>query len=148
MKTTGIIMLLLSCALAQAEEILPAPTGTHKIGRVSFHWKDSARDELETSAPDDKRELMVHLFYPADAKATGSPGVYVPDADVMSGIWNEAQMARITAMRAHSIENAPLPAGNARFPVVLFSPGGRIEGADVPRLPRGSGEPRLDRRRA
>jgi hypothetical protein len=127
MKTTGILVLLLGCAWAQAEETLPAPTGVHKIGRTSFHWKDSAREELETSVPDDKRELIVHLFYPADAKATGSPAVYVPDADVMRGPWNEAQLARITAMPVHCLENAPLPAGKARFPVALFSPGGGLK---------------------
>ncbi len=38
-------------AAAQAEVTLPAPTGPHKTGRMSFHWKDAARAELETSAP-------------------------------------------------------------------------------------------------
>lgn len=127
MKTIGTLVLVLSCVCAQAEETLPAPTGPHKIGRVSFHWTDAARDELETSAPDDKRELMVHLFYPADVKATGSPAVYVPDAEVMRGPWNQAMMARITAMRVHCVENAALPPGKARYPVVLFSPGGGLK---------------------
>jgi transcriptional regulator len=44
-------------APAQTEVMLPAPTGPHKTGRASFHWKDSERAELETSALDDKREL-------------------------------------------------------------------------------------------
>src|SRR5262245_27363350 len=70
-------------AAAPTEAGLPAPTGPHKTGRMSFHWKDAARDEVETSAADDKRELMVHLFYPADAKASGASAVYVPDADTM-----------------------------------------------------------------
>ena len=38
-------------------ELLPPPTGPHKTGRMSFHWRDAARDELETSAADDKREM-------------------------------------------------------------------------------------------
>jgi hypothetical protein len=50
---------------------------------MSFHWKDAARDELETKAADDKRELMVHLFYPADAKAFGGHALYVSDADAV-----------------------------------------------------------------
>jgi hypothetical protein len=114
-------------APAQTEVMLPAPTGPHKTGRASFHWKDSTRAELETSAPDDKRELMVHLFYPADAKAAGAQAVYVPDADVMRPPWNEAQQARITAMRAYSRENAPLQRGKARYPVVIFFPGGGMK---------------------
>jgi hypothetical protein len=65
------LQLLAGCSPGEAAhdgtEPLPAPTGPHKTGRVSFHWKDSERDELETGAADDKRELMVHLFYPTNA---------------------------------------------------------------------------------
>ncbi len=109
-------------------EPLPAPTGAHKTGRASFHWKDSSRDELETSAPDDKRELMVHLFYPADPRASGPRAAYVPDADAMRGPWNAEQVARIQSMRAFSLENATLPPGNERYPVVVFLPGGGMKG--------------------
>jgi hypothetical protein len=109
-------------------ELLPAPTGPHKTGRVSIHWKDPARAELETRAADDKRELMVHLFHPADASALGARAPYVPDADVMRGPWNEEQVARITTMRAFSLENASLPPGTARYPVVVFAPGGGMKG--------------------
>ena len=112
---------------AQAEATLPAPTGPHKTGRMSFHWKDDARAELETSAPDDKRELMVHLFYPADSNASGAGAPYVPDADAMRGPWNDGQMERIKAMRAFSRENAALPRGKARYPVVIFAPGGGMK---------------------
>jgi hypothetical protein len=108
-------------------ETLPDPTGPHKTGRMSFHWKDAARDELETRAPDDKRELMVHLFYPAAENASGERAPYVPDADAMRPPWNSEQVARITAMRAFSLENAPLPAGSARYPVVIFAPGGGMK---------------------
>lgn len=86
----GLLMLIVGCAIAQNEAPLPAPTGPHKTGRTSIHWQDSARAELETSAPDDKRELMVHLFYPTDAKATDGQAVYVPDADAMRSLWNDA----------------------------------------------------------
>jgi hypothetical protein len=95
---------------------------------MSFHWKDASRDELETKSPDDKRELMVHLFYPAEPNASGKRAAYIPDADAMRGPWNEAQMARITAMRAFGIENAPLPPGTVRYPVILFAPGGGAKG--------------------
>jgi len=114
-------------AAAQNEVTLPAPTGPHQTGRMSFHWKDAARDELETKASDDKRELMAHLFYPADAKAAGNRAAYVPDADAMRPPWNDAQVARITAMRAYSRENAAPPRGNARYPVVVFMPGGGMK---------------------
>jgi predicted dienelactone hydrolase len=59
-------------------DVLPAPTGPYAIGRVSFHWMDNAREELETKAAGDKRELMVHIFYPRAASVTGQPAVYLP----------------------------------------------------------------------
>lgn len=77
--TLTILLLVVSRATAQVT--LPAPTGSYQTGRLSFHWKDATRDELETKAPNDKRELMVHLFYPADAKAADNRAAYVPDAD-------------------------------------------------------------------
>src|SRR5882672_9881628 len=81
----SVLGFLVTVACSQTTDPLPAPTGPHKTGRMSFHWKDPARDELETRAPDDKRELMVHLFYPADASASGARATYVPDADAMRG---------------------------------------------------------------
>lgn len=114
--------------ISGAEEVLPKPTGAHTTGRVSFHWIDDARDELETSATDDKRELMVHVFYPADPNASGERAPYIPDADVMRGPWNEEQVARISAIRAHSLDRPALPPGDARYPVVVFAPGGGMKG--------------------
>jgi hypothetical protein len=126
---------LLGCAFVlQAQQatpsadVLPAPTGPHKTGRMTFHWKDTKRDELETSDRDDKRELMVHVFYPADPRATTARATYVPDADAMLGPWNDGQVARITAMRAFSRENAAVAPGTTRYPVIVFSPGGGMKG--------------------
>jgi hypothetical protein len=123
-----IVALPVTLTASQAADPLPAPTGPHKTGRMSFHWKDAARAELETNAPDDKRELMVHLFYPADANASGARAPYIPDADAMRGPWNDEQVARITKIRAFSRENAALPRGTARYPVVVFAPGGGMKG--------------------
>jgi hypothetical protein len=111
-----------------AQHELPAPTGPHKTGRLRFHWQDPARDEVETKRPDDKRELMVHLFYPAAANATGARAAYVPDAEDMRGLWNDEQMKRIAAMRVLSVEKAAPLRGGSRFPVVIFAPGGGMKG--------------------
>jgi predicted dienelactone hydrolase len=126
-------MLMLELALAAliaqpAAEPLPAPTGPHPTGRTSFHWKDAAREELETKAPDDKRELMVHVFYPADPDASGERAAYLPDADAMRGVWSEAHLKQVGSMRAFSRENAAPRPGDARHPVVIFSPGGGMKG--------------------
>ncbi len=94
---------------------------------MSFHWKEAERAELETSAPEDKRELMAHLFYPADPKSSGARAPYIPDAEEMRPPWSEAQLGRITALRAFSQENAAPTNGTARYPVVIFAPGGGMK---------------------
>lgn len=122
------LLVCLAAAIAAEPIELPAPTGSFPMGRVSFHWQDSAREELETAAEGDRRELMVHLIYPAAAGAGGERADYVPDAEDMRGPWNAEQLDRVRAVRAHSIENAPLPQGDARFPLAVFSPGGGAKG--------------------
>jgi hypothetical protein len=90
---------------------------------MTFDWKDAAREELETKAAGDRRELMVHLFYPRDTVANGPRAVYLPDADAMRGDWSDGQFARITVLRPFSIDSAPLLGGTARYPVAIFLPG-------------------------
>lgn len=123
----SVVALLAVGCVSQAADSLPPPTGPHPTGRTSFHWQDAAREELETRAPDDMRELMVHLFYPTDASAAGERALYVPDAEAMHGVWDEEKVARAAAMRAYSVENAPLAAGKAKYPVAVFAPGGGVK---------------------
>jgi hypothetical protein len=78
---------------------------------------------LETKATGDKRELMVHIFYPRDTSATAERAVYLPDADVLRGKWKDATLTRISAMRSFSHENAPVANGTERYPMAIFSPG-------------------------
>jgi hypothetical protein len=102
----------------------PAPTGTYDIGRVSFHWKDTARDELETTTAADKRELMVHVFYPREPGITAQRAEYLPDAVVLHGLWSDIFAARIRAMRSYSYDSAPIAKETRRYPVAVFLPGG------------------------
>jgi predicted dienelactone hydrolase len=46
---------------------LPALTGKLAVGRTSFHWVDASRPEAMTDNPDDRRELMVTIWYPAES---------------------------------------------------------------------------------
>lgn len=46
---------------------LPVPDGQFKVGTVSFYWTDSTRLELATPEPEDKREVPVQIWYPAQA---------------------------------------------------------------------------------
>jgi Platelet-activating factor acetylhydrolase, isoform II len=106
------------------EEPLPPTTGRFQTGRVAFQWVDSRRPELETRAPDDLRELLVYVFYPAESVSESSRAPYMPDADVLLPYYKDDLTNRLKSLRAFSRENSPLLAGRNRFPVVIFAPGG------------------------
>jgi dienelactone hydrolase len=106
------------------EEPLPAATGRYATGRVAFQWIDETRPELETRLPDDRRELLVYVFYPAQARSTAPRAPYMPEADVMLPVWKDDLTRRLKVLRAHSRDGVALASGRKQFPVVIFAPGG------------------------
>jgi predicted dienelactone hydrolase len=45
----------------------PPPSGPYPIGTVIRHWTDPSRGEPHSAHPEDRRELMVRFWYPAQA---------------------------------------------------------------------------------
>lgn len=117
-----------------AEQVLPQPPGTFGIGRLTFHWTDTKRRDPFWADPAIRRELMVHVWYPAPAKKQATlfepylPGAAVIDAapgtesiDRMFGsAWPLIAAGEVTS---HAQRDAPVAGGPARFPIVLFSHG-------------------------
>ena len=58
------VMLFGGTARAEPPQ-LPQPTGSRAIGTTSFHWVDEARLETLTETPDDYRQVVVQIWYPA-----------------------------------------------------------------------------------
>jgi len=107
-----------------AGELLP-PTGPLRIGRTQFHWTDETRPEIETRIPDDRRELIVYLFYPASLTDISAMATYIPDVDVMRGSdWTEEQISHLKTVQTHTWQDAPVGTIGRPFPVVIFVPGG------------------------
>jgi hypothetical protein len=113
---------------------LPEPTGPHVVGRVRYDWLDAARIDPLAPAPGTKRELPVWLWYPA--AATGTPrGAYMSARQIEALAPERTGLVRrtlafafegLTANRAkvtvHAVDDAGLPPGDERFPVVLLKP--------------------------
>jgi predicted dienelactone hydrolase len=108
---------------------MPAPTGPHAVGTTSLRLTDAARDEAFTDAPDDKRTLMVQIWYPTDAPDNAARAPWLARADVMapaiaawvrlpSFAFNHAGL-----VRSNSVADAPLSASQAAYPVLLYSHG-------------------------
>jgi dienelactone hydrolase len=56
---------------------LPKPDGPYPVGKQTFHFTDDSRDESFTLDKSDKRELMVDVWYPAEA-VQGEPSKLFP----------------------------------------------------------------------
>jgi predicted dienelactone hydrolase len=100
---------------------LPTPTGSYAVGRTTFEWIDTARDEPFTPDSADQRELIVWVWYPVE------PSSAAEGADYLPGLWGEVvgnalalDLGRITV---HAVEDAPVTADEPRYPIVLLSPG-------------------------
>lgn len=130
----AVVIALLS--LAQDLPSIPQPTGQHSVGRTSFHWVDPTRPEPATAAVDDKREILVLVWYPATVRSPArSTAPYMPDverlassaaASSFSNLFGPSWPAIVSnKLLSHSFENAAVIPG-AKLPVLVFSPGGGV----------------------
>ena len=129
-----LILILLSAFLpSTAQEStrelgLPAPTGEYAIGRTSFYWKDSTRQEVMTDDPNDQRELRVQLWYPAEPDPKAIPAPYLSDQkaqkSLLAGDYN-----RLVAVRTHAIEEAKISNNLPSYPLLIFMHGAGSKGA-------------------
>jgi hypothetical protein len=55
----------------------PDPSGPYEIGTSTYHWVDADRPEIFTADPDDRRELMVQVWYPAKGDPSSPRAPYV-----------------------------------------------------------------------
>ena len=52
----------------------------HATGTLTYHWVDASRAEIFTADPNARRELMVQVWYPADAVPSPTRAPYLPEA--------------------------------------------------------------------
>ncbi len=108
---------------------LPQPGGPYPVGTTSFHWTDAARAEVYTDAPDDQREIMVQLWYPAAPGPGAERAPWMERLDVAGptiaryiGL-PDFVLDHTGLIRLNAYQDAPLAAAEARYPVVLYSHG-------------------------
>ncbi|QCX75803.1 Alpha/beta hydrolase family protein [Streptomyces sp. YIM 121038] len=100
---------------------LPRPTGKYAVGRDTLHLVDKSRKDLW--APEEPRELMTSLYYPArgqGGRATAYTSLEAARA-LLTYYHLDAPPAAYSATRTYARTGAPAAPG--RFPLVLLSPG-------------------------
>ncbi len=126
----GLLVWFIAVALPMAMPVprLPDPTGPYAIGTFTTYLVDGSRLESYTEEPDDNRELVVQVWYPA-ASREGEPAKYLEDLAVAGPVL-AAQFGLPTFLLNHINlteldvwQNVPAVTNNAPFPVVIFSHG-------------------------
>ncbi|HLQ77987.1 MAG TPA: hypothetical protein VK210_11565, partial [Terriglobia bacterium] len=78
------LVIIAAYALGQNSPLLPAPAGPFKVGRTLLNWVDGTRDEVMTEVPNDHRELLVYIWYPA-RESRNMPSAYMPGVERLVG---------------------------------------------------------------
>ena len=109
---------------------LPNPSGIYDVGTETFHWVDSTRLEWFTDeSPNDVREIIVQVWYPAYKNAEMNPEPYLDFIDLRAktlagaGAISEFFPRHLNHIYTNSFKNIPIIKSDQLMPVVVFSHG-------------------------
>jgi predicted dienelactone hydrolase len=127
----GIIVLTVSIVLPVAFPVFrfPHPSGPYEIGTLTYHWVDTNRPELFTADPNDHRELMAQVWYPAKTGLPVPRAPYIQDAGAVT-----LAMARVIRfpdflfthfkyVTTNAVASAPVADNQPNYPVLIFLSG-------------------------
>ncbi len=67
----------------------PHPTGRYEIGTLVYDWVDENRPEIFTVNPNDRRELVVQIWYPAKTGPSSPKTPYIQNADIVMAAFSK-----------------------------------------------------------
>lgn len=121
----GLVCLLSSAILAVAfyAPELPAPTGKSPVGRKSFAWTDASRAEPWIDNAAGKRELLLHVWYPANPSARPETSAYYPGLPQLGDQFKWYERFVLGSVRSRILAKAEFAPPQSPAPVLLFSTG-------------------------
>ncbi len=127
----GVIALVISIALPLVLPVFsfPKPTGPYGIGTVTYHWVDKSRPELFTANPNDHRELMAQVWYPAKKELSMKKAPYIQDADIVTPVIGrflrlpEFVFSHLKYVTTNAVASAPVADDRPNYPVLLYLTG-------------------------
>ena len=124
------ILFAYNCSLIIRLNDLPDPSGTFNIGTQIFYWTDESRDEWFTDKENDKRKMVVQVWYPAINCDEESIYSYIDDPKLrIKAIAKRLDIPKILLSDLKNVNsNACLNAAieknnNYKLPLVIFSHG-------------------------
>jgi dienelactone hydrolase len=105
----------------------PAPTGELKVGTQVFHFFDPSREETFDKNATGKRELMVQVWYPAQA-GTGKYAPFIPDTQLLRYMAADYGLPGFTFQHlkyvsSHAYSGAEVSTAQSSYPLILANPG-------------------------
>lgn len=124
----GALLLLTSTLSISSQLKLPRPTGRFTVSETVLKWVDRSRPEVLTEDPNDFREVVAVLWYPAEAGSGLQAGYFpdlsaVSDALIQSGEVKWWQVFGLRFIRSEIRFDASPAKTEGPFPVVILSPG-------------------------
>ncbi|SFB62350.1 Platelet-activating factor acetylhydrolase, isoform II [Cohnella sp. OV330] len=123
------IMLVVTAGLLYAFPVfkLPEPKGEFKVGTQAFHFVDTKREEIFDKTRAGKRELMVQVWYPAQA-GTGKLAPFIPDSRILSYMAANYGLPGFTLQHlkyvsSHAYSGAEVSSAQTSYPLILANPG-------------------------
>lgn len=129
MKPSAIGILLFAITLLSAQTlhaqeaiIFPAFTGEYAVGQIERVFTDPTREEIFTDDPNDVRELVTTIYYPAEASEDAPPAPYGNEAlKTEASEWPGIDAESWPLIETPLVVEVPMAADS--YPVILFSPG-------------------------
>lgn len=126
MKALSIIWaIFLVVTVCHADETdLPEPTGKYPVGIAHLAFTDPMRAEPFTEDPDDRREVTVTVWYPADSAGDDTVKATAPYYEHAEEIITRyGYLSKLADLRTNSAKGAPVSERQAKYPVILFNHG-------------------------
>ncbi|OKP92125.1 dienelactone hydrolase [Paenibacillus sp. P32E] len=123
------VMLAVTAILMYAFPVfkLPEPTGEFKVGTQTFHFVDTHRKEIYGEGREGHRELMVQVWYPAQA-GTGKYAPFIPEPRILSYMAADYGLPGFTFghlryVSSHTYSGAEVSPAQKSYPLILANPG-------------------------
>ena len=106
---------------------IQSPTGSYNIGTDSFFWIDSTRGEWFTDDPNDNREILVQVWYPAIKNNNKTASWMDYPHERAESLSQNFGLPKFIAKAIDRIDTDTFidtdPIDNGLFPVIIFSHG-------------------------
>ena len=125
------ILLVSGCSFV-ASRVVPlndikSPTGNFEVGTQMFYWVDENREELFTDIDDDKRELIVQVWYPSNGKGTNKFPWMDNPSERTDAIIEKFEIPKFIAKAIDRVDTDSYlnlePIEEESFPIIIFSHG-------------------------